>query len=116
MNTRVVIMIAGAFGFAAGGCYATVDPQPVGYAEVTAAPVNIEASPQVVYEGHPTYFSGNRWWYRDSGRWTYYRSEPEGLARQRAYVQRAPAARREEPRREERAPERSEAPPAERVR
>ena len=43
--------------------YATVDPEPVGYAEVDSAPVGIETYPSVVYEGHPTYFYGDRWYY-----------------------------------------------------
>jgi hypothetical protein len=88
------------------GCYATVDPEPVGYADVSSAPVNIETYPSVVYEGHPAYFYGDHWWYCSGSSWSYYHSEPAELHRQRAYVQRAPAARR--------APER--APEAEHVR
>jgi hypothetical protein len=103
------------FGWAAGaaiavgaltGCYATVDPQPVGYAETTSAPVDIETYPSVTYLGQPTYFYGDRWWYRDGARWSYYRSEPEELHRQRGVVIHAPRRVRVAPRVEERHEER----------
>ena len=32
----------------------------------------------------------NRYWYRDRGRWVYYRNPPPPLVRQRPYVQQAP--------------------------
>jgi hypothetical protein len=78
---------------AATGCYATVDPAPVGYAEVTSAPVDIETYPSVTYMGEPVYFYGDHWWHRDGGRWAYFKSEPEELYRQRAIVRRAPRTR-----------------------
>ncbi len=113
MKTSIAMVLAAtAVSLSVAGCYATVEPEPVGYADTTAAPVNIETYPSVVYEGHPAYFYGDHWWYRDGNRWSYYRSEPAELHRQRAYVQRAPAAR---PAREEGrpAPAREEARPAE---
>jgi len=88
--------LVGVLCLAAAGCYATVDPEPVGYAEVDSAPVGIETYPSVVYEGHLTYFYGGRWYYRNGSRWAYYRNEPDGLKRQRASLRRAPAADREE--------------------
>ena len=61
--------------------------EPVGYATVTSVPANIGTYPNVVYEGHPTYYYGNRWWYRGGdGRWLYYRNEPAALYRRRTYV------------------------------
>ena len=84
---------------AATGCYAYAEPEPVTATyEVTSAPpdVEIESAPYVVYEGHPTYWYGGRWYYRDRDdrRWRYYREEPPTLQRQRPYVQQAPPARR----------------------
>jgi hypothetical protein len=94
------------------GCYATEDPAPVGYVETTAAPVDIETYPSVVYEGQPVYFYGDRWWHRDGRGWTYYRDEPGELRRQRSVVVRAPRGRGRvvphEERREERHEERRE--------
>ncbi len=90
---RSGIAAAGAVALAVGGltgCYATVDPQPVGYAETTAAPVDIETYPSVVYDGQPVYFYGDHWWHRDGSRWTYYRDEPAELHRQRDVVIHAP--------------------------
>jgi hypothetical protein len=76
-----------------GGCAAEVSaqPDPV-YVTADTVPVNVETSPSVVYEGHPTYFVNNRWYYRNGSSWVYYRHEPQELVRQRSYVQRAPAA------------------------
>jgi len=95
MNTSACCA-AGIIAIAASAltaCYATVDPPPVGYAETTGAPVDIEAYPSVVYGGQPAYFYGDHWWYRDGGRWTYYHNEPAELHRQRDVVMRAPRAR-----------------------
>jgi hypothetical protein len=88
--------IAGVFTIAAcavTGCYAHVDPEPVGYADVTSAPVDIETYPSVVYDGQPVYFYGDHWWHRDGGRWSYYHDEPAELHRQREVVLRSPRAR-----------------------
>ena len=74
------------------GCHAYVEPD-VGYATVTSAPVDIETYPSVSYEGRPVYFYGDRWWYRDGRRWTYYRDEPVQLHRERAHVRRVPRPR-----------------------
>jgi hypothetical protein len=90
------------------GCYASVDPPPpVAYTETTAAPVDIETYPSVVYLGEPVYFDGDRWWHRDGPRWTYYRSEPAELHARRELVRRVPRAR-------SRAAPRAEAPREER--
>jgi len=36
------------------------------------------------YEGRPVYYYGDRWYYRDHGRWSYYGSEPGYLHERRA--------------------------------
>ena len=46
---------------------------------------HIRRAPVVVYEGHPVYWHGNRWYYQNGGRWTYYQNEPVEL-RGRRYV------------------------------
>jgi hypothetical protein len=80
------------------GCYASVAPQPVGYADVTSAPVDIDTYPSVVYEGQPVYFYGDHWWHRDGAGWAYYHDEPAELHAQREVVLRSPRARRAAPR------------------
>ncbi len=37
----------------------------------------------VYYDGQATYFYGNRWYYRNNGGWSYYRSEPAYLRQYR---------------------------------
>lgn len=37
------------------------------------------------YENRPVYFYNNYWYYRDHGRWLYYRHEPAYLHGRRAY-------------------------------
>ena len=95
------------------GCQAEVEPAPAyvttgAVYDAEPAPVNIETYPSVVYEGHPSYFYNNHWYYRDrDSHWTYYRQEPPELHRRRPVMQAAPPAhrvdepRRDEPRREE---------------
>lgn len=72
--------------------YATT---PYGSAEVTGAQmqpagpedvigpdpgIDYDTAPEVVYEGHPTYYAHDRWYYRgNEGRWHYYRNEPNEL-------------------------------------
>jgi hypothetical protein len=46
------------------------------------------ASPEY-YEGRPVYYYNNYWYYRDHGRWSYYRHEPQYLyGRRSAWVAR----------------------------
>ena len=96
---RLSLAGASALAFALlPACQAAVEPEPVyGYAEITSAPADIETYPYVVYEGRPVYYYGDHWWYRDGSTWSYYRSEPAELYRQRGYVQRAPRAYRGRP-------------------
>lgn len=81
---------------ALGGCRATTYgvAEPVGYVELTAAPIDVGVYPHSYYNGRSVYFVDDRWMYRDRGRWMYYRQEPPELYRQRPYVQQAPPAYR----------------------
>jgi len=45
----------------------------------------IATSTPEYYEGRPVYFYNNSWYYRDRGRWMYYRHEPSYLYGRRAY-------------------------------
>lgn len=37
------------------------------------------------FNGRPVYWYNNNWYYRDHGRWSYYRSEPEYLRDRRSH-------------------------------
>ena len=37
------------------------------------------------YEGRPVYWYNNYWYYRDHGRWSYYRAEPGWLRERRSH-------------------------------
>jgi hypothetical protein len=37
------------------------------------------------FEGRPVYYYNNNWYYRDHGRWSYYRSEPGYLRERRGH-------------------------------
>jgi hypothetical protein len=90
MIHRKLVTLLIAAGASACTGYATT---PVGSAEVTSGPmdvegadpgVDIDAAPQVMYEGRPTYFYNDSWYYRDTGgRWQHYRSEPNELREHR---------------------------------
>jgi hypothetical protein len=82
---------------AVAGCYGEVTT-PAGATQVTAAPVDatatdlppdadIDVAPQVMYEGRPTYFYHDRWYYRDGSNWSYYRQEPGALRAHRSQLQ-----------------------------
>jgi hypothetical protein len=44
----------------------------------------VATSAPVYYEGHASYWYGNRWYYRDGGAWRYYHNEPAHLRERRA--------------------------------
>ncbi len=85
----------GAWGVSAGVS------QPVGYVEVTSAPLDVAYAPQVVYEGRTVYLSGDRWYYRDGSHWRYYRREPAPLAQRRQQFRKQAPVRRPQERRPE---------------
>ncbi len=43
----------------------------------------IATTEPIYFDGHASYWYGNRWYYRDGGRWNYYHHEPAELARHR---------------------------------
>jgi hypothetical protein len=51
----------------------------------------IATTDPVYFDGHASYWYGDRWYYRDGARWNYYHTEPAELARHRAS---GPPARR----------------------
>lgn len=56
---------------------AVVVEEPV--VEVATVPVLIESYPRHYYRGTYVYLVDGRWYYRASGRWVVYRSEPQAL-------------------------------------
>lgn len=70
----------------ASGCVVHGHPEPVGYVEVTSAPAGIETYPSTYYDGRPVYLYQDRWYYRDGGRWGYYRREPPELYEHRMRI------------------------------
>ena len=69
--------------------------EPVGYVEVTSAPVvDYRRYPSTTYDGRVVYYVDGRWGYPRGNQWVTYRSEPPPLARYRTTVQSAPPARR----------------------
>jgi hypothetical protein len=43
----------------------------------------IATTDPIYFDGHASYWYGNRWYYRDGGRWNHYDHEPPGLAQRR---------------------------------
>ena len=56
---------------------------------VTFAPpaAYIATSQPEYFEGRPVYWYNNNWYFRDHGRWTYYRREPVYLHGRRAHLE-----------------------------
>lgn len=68
------------------GCGVEVGAEyPVGYYDYPPDAF-IATSEPVYWEGRPAYWYGDRWYYRDGGRWSYYQSEPRGLYEHRVQV------------------------------
>ena len=58
----------------------------VASAQVGYPPAEFIATTEpVYYQGHAAYWYGNQWYYRDHGRWSYYRAEPGYLRDRRAH-------------------------------
>lgn len=101
IGTVVLALSCGACAVGVRTQPVTVEPAPTVEVTSETIPVDIETYPSTQYEGRTVYLWGDRWYYRNGNRWSYYGREPEQLRRQRPYVQSAPPARRPE-RREER--------------
>jgi hypothetical protein len=80
MKSVLVLAIPVAFAFAPRVANAqvevVVDEPPAAFI-ATAAPE--------YFENRPVYWYNNYWYYRDHGRWSYYRSEPGWLRDRRAH-------------------------------
>jgi hypothetical protein len=76
MNRRLVTTLAGAV---VASCLAST-PARAGV-EIQIFPPSwfIATARPVYYEGHASYWYGNRWHYRDGGRWRSYNDEPRYL-------------------------------------
>jgi hypothetical protein len=88
------LLVATVTSLAAAGCYAGT-AEPVGYAQVTSAPPDIETYPMTQYEGRPVYLYRDHWYYRDGSGWSYYQTEPAPLQEEHRRVRaRSPAQER----------------------
>lgn len=82
--TKLVKLVAagslalGALGVT--GCYADVYGDPAYY----PSDGFVATEDPVYYDGQATYFYGGRWYYRNGGGWSAYRSEPAYLRQYRA--------------------------------
>ena len=74
------IMVAGAT--ATSGCAATIVAEPLYY----PPPGFLATATPVYYEGRPAYYYNDHWYFQTSHGWSYYRSEPGFLYRQRVVV------------------------------
>jgi hypothetical protein len=89
LKVAVPAMVAATVAFAAPQ---TADAQirvdvgvpAIGVGVYPSAAYIATATPEY-YEGRPVYYYGNQWYYRDHGRWSYYRSEPGYLRDRRAH-------------------------------
>ena len=45
----------------------------------------IDTAEPIYYEGHASYWYGNRWYYRDGPRWRHYDREPDELRERRSH-------------------------------
>ena len=64
---------------------------PVGAYDDYPPDAYIATAEPVYFDGHASYWYGNRWYYRDGGRWNHYDREPAGLYQRRTA---APIVRR----------------------
>jgi hypothetical protein len=56
---------------------------PVGAYDNYPPDAYIATAEPVYFDGHASYWYGNRWYYRDGGHWNHYDHEPAGLYRRR---------------------------------
>ena len=91
MKLRTTKWILASFAFATAlgvlGCTVETHPAgPVAYADddsvdyvATGPVIDVNTYPYEVYGGRNVYYVGDRWYYRDGGRWASYRHEPRVL-------------------------------------
>ncbi len=66
---------------------ATISTETSAQAQIVVYPPDdyIAVNQPEYYEGRPVYYYHNLWYYRDHGRWGYYRSEPGYLRDRRGH-------------------------------
>ncbi len=83
---RSSIWLAIAFAAQLGGCgaWTVTATEPVGYVDITTAPVaDIDVYPSTVYDGRTVYLYNDRWYYREGTHWRYFQHEPPVLYQHR---------------------------------
>jgi hypothetical protein len=82
MKTVLMLVIPGALALAT-----PTEAQAQPGVEVVVEPPSafIATAAPEYFEGRPVYYYNNYWYYRDHGRWGYYRSEPGYLRDRRAH-------------------------------
>jgi hypothetical protein len=77
-----------ACALASSGCETTAREEPVTSAVVEVGPPfeHVRLAPLIVYEGRAVYWYNNHWFFREGGRWGYYRTEPFALRPHRYFV------------------------------
>ena len=73
-------LVAGAI---ATGAPSEADAQVRVVISVAPPPAYIATVEPEYFEGRPVYYYNNSWYYRDHGRWSYYRTEPTYLHERR---------------------------------
>ena len=81
---RALIPVTAAFAIALTSCWAAVGPGVMDVDDGYPPDAYVATSAPVYYEGHPAYWWGNRWYFRDGARWHAYREEPAHLREYRA--------------------------------
>lgn len=79
---RVCIVLA----LALTGCLATVGVDGDYVDEGYPPDAYVATATPYYYEGHPSYYWGGQWYWRDGGRWRGYRAEPAPLRDARVRV------------------------------
>jgi hypothetical protein len=97
MLRRVACALAlGVTAAAIAGCRLEVGAEgPAGYEGDYPSDGYIATTDPMYFEGHATYWYGDRWYYRDGGAWRHYDREPPALYERR--IQAPPRRRTYEP-------------------
>ena len=84
MTRTLVTMFLAALCVGAGGSCLVAADDEVQFDDGYPPAVYIATAEPVYFEGHATYWYGNRWYYQDGGAWRSYRAEPARLRESRA--------------------------------